>query len=264
MKITLLARGFLKPPGQEGERRSMEHLVHRLAELIATSRRVVVLTGAGMDTESNIPDFRGKNGLWRNYDPRVLASIDTFEKNYPLFQEFYAHRYQLLETCRPHRGHYILAEMEARGLIKAVATQNVSRLHLLAGSQRVLELHGNIRTFRCHYCHHPAAAEDFLAKTPCRRCGRQGLRPNVVLFGETLPADAWEQAVAEIRQADLLLVIGTSLAVAPVNQLPLLAPGKTVYLNDDTSVQGYPFDLIIQGKAGEVLEGLWHRLQGSS
>ncbi|HHW08216.1 MAG TPA: NAD-dependent deacylase [Clostridia bacterium] len=240
----------------------MEHLVRELSELVTASRHTVVLTGAGMDTESSIPDFRGKNGLWRNQDPRVLASIDTFDTNYPLFQAFYAHRYKLLETCQPHRGHYILAEMEAKGLVKAVATQNVSRLHLVAGSQRVFELHGNIRTFRCHYCNRPAGAEDFLAKKPCRHCGKQGLRPNVVLFGESLPMDAWEQAVAEIRQSDLLLVIGTSLAVAPVNQLPRLARGKTVYLNDDITVQGYDFDLTIEGKAGEVLETLWGSLHG--
>lgn len=231
----------------------MENRIRELSELITTSNHVVVLTGAGMDTESNIPDFRGKDGLWRNFDPRVLASIDTFEENYPLFQEFYAKRLKLLESCQPHRGHYILAELEEEGFIKAIATQNVSRLHLLAGSRKVYELHGNIRTFRCHHCNQPAEPEDFIANRNCSRCGKKALRPNVVLFGESLPMDAWNQALDEVAKSDLLIVIGTSLEVSPVNQIPRFARGKTVYLNDEITDKGYDFDLEIQGKAGEVL-----------
>lgn len=232
----------------------MDHRIRKLSELIQTSHHVVVLTGAGMDTESNIPDFRGKDGLWRNCDPRVLASIDTFEENYPLFQEFYAKRLKLLESCRPHRGHYILAELEDKGLIQAIATQNVSRLHLLAGSKKVYELHGNIRTFRCNNCGKKAEPEDFLANRSCSRCGKQALRPNVVLFGESLPADAWNHTLDEVAQSDLLIVIGTSLEVSPVNRIPRFARGKTVYLNDEITDKGYDFDLEIQGKAKEALE----------
>jgi NAD-dependent deacetylase len=234
----------------------MENKVRELKDLMEKARHVVVLTGAGMDTESNIPDFRGKDGLWRNLDPRLLASVDTFEENYPLFREFYATRLKLLETRQPHRGHYILAELEEKGLIQAIATQNVSRLHHLAGSKHVYELHGNIRTFRCHYCNEPAEPEEFFDNRNCSNCAQPGLRPNVTLFGESLPTDAWNNTMTEVLQSDLLIVIGTSLEVSPVNQIPRFAKGKTVYINDEIAAKGYHFDLVIQGKAKKVLEQL--------
>lgn len=234
----------------------MENKVKELKNLIEGARHAVVLTGAGMDTESNIPDFRSKDGLWRNVDPRKVASIDTFEENYAFFREFYATRLFLLENCRPHRGHYVLAELEAKGRIKAVATQNVSRLHHLAGSKNVYELHGNIRTFHCHYCREAAAPEDFYGGKDCSHCGRPGLRPDVTLFGESLPADAWSKTMDHVDRSDLLIVIGTSLEVYPVNQIPHYAPGKVVYLNDEITARGYRFDLVIQGKAKEILEQL--------
>lgn len=234
----------------------MKNQVKELKNLIKKAYHVVVLTGAGMDTESNIPDFRGKNGLWRNVDPRKVASIDTFEENYAFFREFYATRLRLLQDCRPHRGHYVLAELEEKGKIKAIATQNVSGLHHLAGSKTVYELHGNIRAFHCHYCQEPAQAEEFFSGKSCASCGREGLRPSVTLFGETLPPDAWNNTMAQVMQSDLLMVIGTSLEVYPVNQIPKFAPGKTVYINDEITAKGYHFDLVVQGKAKEILEQL--------
>src|SRR5690606_32924826 len=113
----------------------------------------------------------------------------------------------------------------------AVATQNITGFHQAAGSKKVYELHGNLRNFYCHHCGTPATREEFLQKKSCRRCGRKRLRPDVVLFGESLPAEAWRHAVDEIQQSDLLLIIGTSLEVYPVNQLPRVAGGKTVYIN---------------------------------
>ena len=223
------------------------------ASLIKGSKNIVVLTGAGMDTESNIPDFRGKDGLWKNYDPRVVASIDTFEENYPLFHEFYTRRIKLLESVKPHEGHYILADLEKRGIIKAIATQNVSGLHVMAGSKNVYELHGNIREIRCNYCNEKAELGEFFNGGNCPACGRRGLRPNVVLFGEALPVDVWIPAEEYVREADLLIVIGTSLEVYPVNQFPAITKGKTILLNNEDLNTYYDFDIKLIGKAREVL-----------
>jgi len=234
--------------------------IARLAAMLKASRYTVALTGAGMDTESNIPDFRGRGGWWRNLDPRLVASVEALETNYALFHEFYVMRLKLLEGVEPHPGHYVLAGLEKGGLLGSITTQNVSGLHARAGSRRVYELHGNLRTFRCHSCGRGAEREEFLAGKSCPFCGKRALRPNVVLFGEALPPAVWAGAVAEIEKCDLLLVIGTSLEVYPVNQLPLLAGGKTVLINNEDRGAGYPFALRIIGKAGEVLRELQEHL----
>ena len=205
--------------------------VEILARLMKESNYTVVLTGAGMDTESNIPDFRSQDGLWKKYDPRLLASIDTFEENYPLFRDFYSERIKRLKNVRPHEGHYILADFERRGIIKSIATQNVSDLHRIAGNEKVYELHGNIRKIRCSSCGQEAGLDNFLKKAKCGVCGKDALRPEVVLFGESLPAKEWALAEEDIRKSDLLLVIGTSLEVYPVNQLPFFTRGKRVLIN---------------------------------
>ena len=227
-----------------------------LANWMLKSENTVILTGAGMDTESNIPDFRGKDGWWKNIDPRQVASINTFNKNYSLFHEFYSMRINLLKDIKPHKGHYILADLENRGMINSIATQNVSGLHYLAGSKKVYELHGNIQTVRCNHCGSEGDVLDFLDKKNCNICGKNALRPNVVLFGEGLPMESWHLAEKDIRASDLLIIIGTSLEVYPVNQLPLVAMGKTVFINNEDINLDYGFDIKIIGKAGDVLEKL--------
>ncbi|MCW3490477.1 SIR2 family NAD-dependent protein deacylase [Dethiobacter alkaliphilus] len=230
--------------------------VKELAAYMKSSDSIVILTGAGMDTESNIPDFRSEGGWWRKIDPRTVANIDTFAQNYTLFHEFYSMRIKLLQDVLPHAGHFILADFEQKGVIKSIATQNISGLHRMAGSQNVHELHGNIATVRCNSCGQPAKTEDFLHKNNCTSCSATALRPNVVLFGEALPQNVWAQALSDIQRADLLVVIGTSLEVAPVNQLPLQAKGRTVFINKEDSGVHYNFDLTILGKAKEVMEKL--------
>ncbi len=237
------------------ERENLQEGVEILKAWIESSRATVLLTGAGMDTESNIPDFRSRDGWWRKYDPRALASIDNLHNNYPLFKEFYSMRIRLLEDIKPHRGHYILADLEEKGLIKTIATQNVSGLHFMAGSKNVYELHGNIQTVSCNNCGKEGQIKDFLEGKNCSKCGNL-LRPNVVLFGEGLPMEAWTLAEKDIRNSDLLIVLGTSLEVSPVNQLPLIAGGKTVLINKEDVGRNYDFDMRLIGKAGEILEGL--------
>lgn len=234
----------------------MNNEIMELAKLIKNSNYVVVFTGAGMDTESNVPDFRGKGGWWKNIDPMTVANIDVLYENYSLFHEFYSMRIKLLDNCTPHRGHFILAEWEEQGLIKSIATQNVSRFHALAGSKNISELHGNIRTFKCNNCNEPADKIEFIEKGKCKICGKQTLRPAVTLFGESLPEKDWNIALEEIESSDLLIVIGSSLAVSPVNQMPNIAGGKTVYINDEIKQKVHNFDFIIKGKVGEILEEL--------
>ncbi|SET05884.1 NAD-dependent deacetylase [Natronincola peptidivorans] len=234
--------------------------IKALAELMKYSSNTVVLTGAGMDTESNIPDFRSQQGWWKNIDPRTVANIDAFFKDYSLFQEFYSIRLSLLENCKPHKGHYVLADLMKKGLIQRIATQNVSGFHRMAGADEVFELHGNIRKIRCNSCDADASLEAFIEKQNCKYCGEQALRPGVVLFGEMLPTEEWNQTLMEIEQCDLLIVMGTSLEVYPVNQIPLMAKGKTVYINNEDIGKDYGFDLTIIGKAKEVLEELYDAL----
>jgi NAD-dependent deacetylase len=230
--------------------------IETLALFMKEATNTVVLTGAGMDTESNIPDFRSKSGWWRKMDPSTVASVTTLQQNYPLFHEFYSMRIKMLAGVKPHKGHHVLADLERKGLIKSIATQNVSGLHRQAESKSVYELHGNIKTIRCNQCNSSAELQDFLDRRNCSACGQNLLRPNVVLFGEFLPKDAWGSAERDIRQSDLLVVIGTSLKVSPVNQLPMLAPGKVVLINNEDTSSACKFDLKIIGKAKEVLEEL--------
>lgn len=232
-----------------------------LAHLMKQSNRTVVLTGAGMSTESGIPDFRSSTGLWRNINPRIVASTESLQKNYEQFREFYQTRMNALDNCKPHEGHLILTDFEKRGLISLIATQNVDQLHQQAGSKNVAELHGNIVTIRCQKCGKPHAKEQFQNNSICTYCSGK-LRPNVVLFGETLPSEAWDRTLHEIHQADLVIVIGTSLEVYPVNQLPSMSKGKLVYINWEqasTSVH-YSFDLVLEGSAGEILADVYQEL----
>ncbi len=226
-----------------------------LARWIKESRYMVALTGAGMSTESGLPDFRSPSGWWRNIDPRTVASVEALEADYPLFHQFYSARIRALADSKPHRGHQILAEWEQRGLLQGVATQNVDGFHQQANQQRVHELHGSIRKVRCHSCERQADVESFLTGQACSACAGR-LRPGVVLFGETLPEGAWRQALTDLRSAELTVVVGTSLQVYPVAQLPSMTTGRVVMLNLERTEQDERFDLVLSGKAGELLQQL--------
>jgi len=237
--------------------------IERLSDWIKESGFTVVLTGAGMSTESGLPDFRSKSGWWRNYDPSTIATVDALESNYPLFHDFYSMRIKTLEDCSPHQGHYILAEWDKANMVYSIATQNVDGFHKAAGSSRVHELHGSLRNVRCSVCGEPDTVESFLDGEVCGSCGER-LRPGVVLFGEMLPQNAWDCALEDINRADLVIVIGTSLQVYPVNQLPTMTKGKTVLINYEVHDGGSRFDMVIQGKARDVLVQLDRIIRGDS
>src|SRR5205085_314728 len=200
----------------------------RVAELLRESERAVVLTGAGVSVPSGIPDFRtpGK-GLWEKVDPMEVAHINAFRRDPDRFWSFYSQRFAGLVDKRPNRAHEAIAELERRGLVRGVITQNIDRLHRAAGSQRVVEVHGSIEYCVCPECggrvHHDRIVqllESGLTGAPeCEACVAP-LKPNVVLFGELLPEDAMSEAFALASEADLMLAIGSSLEVYPVAGLP--------------------------------------------
>lgn len=229
--------------------------IDTLAKWLKESNKTVVLTGAGMSTESGIPDFRSSSGLWKQIDPRTVATVEALQHDYDLFHEFYTMRINHLASCEPHEGHKLLAQWEEQGLIHRIETQNVDGFHQVAGSKQVDELHGSIQSVRCQSCGTIAEMERFLNKESCLSCGGK-LRPNVVLFGESLPEISWRNALNNMKQADLVIVIGTSLEVYPVNQLPSMTKGKIVYINKELDSPFHSFDLVIEGKAKEILQRL--------
>jgi NAD-dependent deacetylase len=182
----------------------------------------VVLTGAGMSTASGLPDFRGDQGLWKNRDPRRLASIAAMENSPEDFYEFYRMRIRALMGVRPNRGHEILAWWEQEGYLKGIITQNVDQLHQEAGSMNVCELHGTLREARCSRCRRRHESGLLLERTDCPDCGGP-LRPDVVLFGEYLPEDALQKAEELATSCGCFLVLGSSLEVSPANWYPSLA-----------------------------------------
>ncbi|MGC8874273.1 MAG: SIR2 family NAD-dependent protein deacylase [Chloroflexia bacterium] len=201
----------------------------KAARLVAQSRRAVALTGAGISTPSGIRDFRSPGtGHWSQVDPIEVASIHSFLRHPERFYAWFADSWQEMAAAEPNPAHLALAELEKRGILRAVVTQNIDGLHQKAGSREVLELHGNARMAACLRCGAQQSTEDALVsfrrtgKVP--RCGCGGLiKPTVVLFGEPLPADVLHRAQREVAQSDLLLVIGSSLAVTPAADLPWLA-----------------------------------------
>jgi NAD-dependent deacetylase len=200
----------------------------RLAQLIRESERVVALTGAGISVPSGIPDFRSPGtGLWEKVDPMEVAHIDAFHRDTKRFWRFYRPRFADLDDKRPNGAHAALAELEARGMLEAVITQNIDRLHGKAGSERVIEVHGSIATSSCTTCRASYPLEsvgelfDADGVATCACCMGK-VKPDVVLFGELLPEAAMAEAERLCAGADLLLCVGSSLEVYPVAALPEL------------------------------------------
>ena len=208
--------------------RQVETATARLAELIRESRSTVALTGAGISVPSGIPDFRTpETGLWANVDPMEVAHIDVFESDPARFWSYYRPRFHSLGDKRPNPAHEALVALERRELLEGVITQNIDRLHRAAGSRTVVEVQGSIDTSSCTSCDAAYGIEDvdglFNADgvAVCVDCGG-AVKPDVVLFGELLPEQAMAKAQSLAKEAELMLCIGSSLAVHPVAGLPQL------------------------------------------
>jgi NAD-dependent deacetylase len=233
-----------------------------LASLIEASGCTVVLTGAGVSVPSGIPDFRTpETGLWANVDPMEVAHIDVFERDPARFWSYYRPRFQSLGDKRPNAAHEAIAELERRGLIEGVITQNIDRLHRAGGSQNVVEVHGSIETSSCTRCatsfeiDEVEALFDPAGVALCSNCGGS-VKPDVVLFGELLPESAMARARGLAERADLMICVGSSLAVYPVAGLPQLTlerGGRLAIVTKGTT----PYDDDAELKlAGEVEEEL--------
>lgn len=203
--------------------------IQKAADLLRAAKHAVALTGAGHSTASGIPDFRSpESGLWEKYDPMVVASIQSFRANPRLFYDWIRPLARQTAEAKPNPAHYALARLEAQGILKAVITQNIDDLHTQAGSRRVLELHGNLRTATCIRCGKKVASEPIVRRfleedwLPTCECGG-AIKPDVVLFGEMLPVDVFMAADAEARACDVMLVAGSSLEVYPAADLPFVA-----------------------------------------
>ena len=246
--------------------------VANLAALIAERGPAVVLSGAGMSTESGIPDFRSATGVWADVDPFEVASIDAFRRDPLRVWRWYGPRIEGLLAAIPNAGHDALARLERSGHVRAVLTQNIDTLHTRAGSRNVVELHGSIATFRCLACGASEALEGVLAQLrvreapTCPACA-EILKPGVVMFGELLPVDAFELAERLAREAGVLVVVGSSLQVWPVAGLPaetVRAGGALAIVNEEAT----PFDedatVVVRERAGGVLAALERAVREAS
>jgi len=238
--------------------------LHQLISLLQSSNHTIVFTGAGMSTESGLPDFRSKDrGLWEKFNPDELANVHALRHNTEEFTEFYQYRLQTIFQYEPHEGHHILAKWEHNDRIKGIITQNVDAFHSDAGNKNVMELHGSFRTFHCHECEQPYNRQTYFDGKSICDCGGT-IRPGIVLFGEQLPQATFMKAEAEAAKADLFIVLGSSLTVSPANMFPLVAKeggAKLVIVNREPTDYDRYADVVIQDKSiKEVLTEVDNKL----
>ena len=245
--------------------------VARAAQLLAGARHGVAVTGAGVSAESGIPTFRGQGGLWTRYDPVKVSSIDTFLADPAAYWQVSRERGRVALAAKPNPGHIAIAALEAAGHIEAVITQNTDGLHQAAGSRLVVELHGSGRTVECLTCGRTESRADVQERLDrempprCRHCGGTVLKPTVVLFGEPMPARAVQQAFDLAAAADVMLVVGSSLVVFPAAEVPLVAlraGAKVIVVNAETTPIDRYAEVVIHGRAGEVLPEIVRATEG--
>ena len=239
--------------------------VGELAAFLLERQPCVVLTGAGVSTASGIPDFRSAGGLWQDVDPMEVATIDAFRRDPTGLWEFYGERFRKLADAEPNAAHRAIAELEARGLVRAVITQNIDLLHERAGSREVVEVHGSIREAVCLGCGVREPLGAVLAQLEqrpaplCPGCGAV-LKPGVVLFGELLPVRGIDRATELARGARAMLVVGSSLEVWPAAGLPLESGSFAIVNRGPTALDGRAA-LVVDDDAGVALGALVGRLR---
>ncbi len=236
--------------------------LEQLQKMIKEAKELVAFTGAGISAESGIPTYRGSDGVWHRFDPDKFANINQFHKDPAYYWQFFQEvRYPALAEAQPGQTHSILAQLEQKGHLTAVITQNIDGLHQAAGSSNVLELHGTSRSFHCMHCRQQYSMqetwhlvqENLPAK--CPQCGAL-IRPDTVMFGEALPADVLQQASRKAENCDLFLALGSSLLVQPAASLPLIAKKNKaglVIINMDETPLDSEADLVFHSSAGEIL-----------
>jgi NAD-dependent deacetylase len=240
----------------------MGSLYGQIAELIMSRQPCVVLTGAGISAESGIPTFRSRGGLWEKFDPAVYASIEVFRTDPSKYWSIRGEFIRNYDAYQPNAGHTALAELESMGLLRHVITQNIDGLHRKAGSRNVIELHGSLREIYCMSCRKEYRAPHIPEGDPPRcECGGV-LKPNTVLFGESLPRQALESAWREAGSCRVMLVIGTSAVVQPAASLPHVAKehgAAVIEINIEQACPGA--DAFIREKAGTALPQIVNELK---
>ena len=240
----------------------LDKLINRAAELLRQADSAVALTGAGHSTPSGIPDFRSpESGLWTQVDPLAVASLFAFRLRPQGFYDWIRPLARMMLEAQPNPGHHALAQLEKAGLLRSVITQNIDGLHQAAGSLRVHEVHGHMREATCIHCYRVVPAEslieEFLAEGQVPRCTCGGvMKPNVILFGEQLPLNVLTAARQDTTACDLMLVIGSSLTVEPVSDLPLMALGhgaKLIIVNYQPTHLDERADVLIHADLADVV-----------
>lgn len=240
------------------------NIIQKACQLIQEADYCVALTGAGISTPSGIPDFRSPgSGVWTKYSPMEVASLSAFRYNPLRFYDWIRPFVKTLVLAEPNPAHLALARLEQSNHLKSVVTQNIDALHQKAGSNKVIEVHGTYQTLTCLGCYEQVNAseefiENFIEKEEnphCQQCGNL-LKPDMILYEEQLPAQVWNSAREEVLSCDLMLVLGSSLTVTPVCDLPLVALGrgaKLIILNRTDTHINHLADLSLQGEVEEIL-----------
>ena len=239
----------------------------RLAELVGESQRLVVLTGAGISTESGIPDYRGPQGVWSTGKIPHIRDLANDPDSRRAYWESWRDRFPSMHAIRPNEGHRAMVALERARILDVIVTQNIDGLHVAAGNDpdRVLELHGSRRFVKCQRCGTRFPSEEIFARLrdgetdpPCAVCGGP-LRSSTILFGESLPVETLRRATAAARSTDLLLVVGSSLVVNPAARLPSLARqagAPTAIVNREATAQDDDFDFVIRAESGPTLSAV--------
>lgn len=252
--------------------RDLSSAIDQVADLIVRLNRIVVFTGAGISTESGIPDFRGPDGLWTKFDPeeftiqRFLSNDESRKKHWKMFAEG-----GLTRNAKPNAAHYAIAEMEKLGKLDCVVTQNVDNLHQKAGNspEKVFELHGNMQRVRCMGCGRLLPMDDLLTRLEveeipdCDSC-HGILKPDAVFFGESLPQKTLEAAISHSRNSDLFIVIGSTLVVYPAAYMPVYAlesGASLVIVNIGSTPLDSQAKVRIEAKAGETMSRVMEKVR---
>jgi NAD-dependent protein deacetylase/lipoamidase len=243
-------------------------MLKEAAKIIKNSKKCIALTGAGISVESGIPDFRSSNGLWKKFDPMIYAYIDTFYKSPEMVYEMIFDMVDIIGKATPNPGHKALADLEKLGILKGLITQNIDNLHQEAGNKNVIEYHGNASMFECLKCGKKYYYKDLniLNKiTPkCNKCD-EILKPMVIFFGEAIPKSAMIDSQELAKNADTVLVIGTSAKVHPCAGIPIIAKnnGATIieFNIEKTDLTYNITDIFIQGSAGKTLPKILKKIK---
>lgn len=245
------------------EARSQSEQIQQAADLLRRARHGTALTGAGISTPSGIPDFRSADsGVWEQVDPYEVGSIDGFRRNPNAFYEWHRPLARTILEAKPNAAHLALTELEEKGKLHSVVTQNIDLLHERAGSSKVYEVHGHLRTATCVDCHTPydglPLLDAFVQRGEIPTCANCGglVKPDIILFGEILPLDILEAAQREMMRCDVLIVAGCSLVVAPVSQMPYTAlnnGASLIVINYEETPVDKSASVVLHGDVAELL-----------